>query len=260
VKYRKDYLVANTSMSMIAVALCLQLPLAARADYTMALKPESASLDASLVTNQATATAAGETTLEGGVRKRQDALDGTGATSAPQNPPQEASAADNDVKLQAETASKVFKLAAQKLSSGARLSADEYRALGVGCTGFEADKPFFQNIAKVSVVYPGSPADKAGIRKGDKIVANQPDNEQARANPFIPQWQVKLGRAGTPIDVTVLRQGQPVTLSLVRMNIEDIEDAKYRERWEKIVRDLGYQSEGTFTGTGHHPDYSADGR
>lgn len=227
-KYAKDYLIGNVSKSLIAAALCLQMPLAVRAQDAGPLQPETASMD---------------------------------VTTALQNPPQDATAAASAGDLQSENAdAHVFKLAAQKLSTGVALSADEYRALGVGCTGMEADKPFFQDIAKVTVVYPGSPADKAGIRRGDEIINNEKDNAQAVANPEIPQWQVKLGKAGTPIDLTFLRHGQPVTITLVRMNIEDIQDAKYRERWEKIVRDLGYQTEGTFNGTGHHPDYSRDGR
>jgi C-terminal processing protease CtpA/Prc len=231
VEYNNHWLTSGISKGLLAAALCLQLPLAVQAQGARDLQSEIPSVDAAQSNNRLASTS---------------------------DQPQNIAAPDSAGSPQA--ASHMFSLAAQKLSSGMTLSADEYRALGVGCTGFEADKPYFQNIAKVTVVYPGSPADKAEIRKGDRIVYTEKDNEQAIANPSIPQWQVKLGKAGTPIDIQVLRHGKPVTLTLVRMNIEDIADAQYRERWEKIVRDLGYKTEGTFTGTGHHPDYSADSK
>lgn len=142
-----------------------------------------------------------------------------------------------------------FRLAAQKLSEGYKLSADEYRALGVGCAGYECHRQYFQNIAVVTAVYKDSPAYKAGIRVGDKMIDEIKDNEHARAHPNVKQVQVRLAQAGDPVEVTMLRDGQPTKITLIRMNIADIKESKYRQMWEKTIRTLGYPKEGIFTGT-----------
>jgi hypothetical protein len=234
-KILKDCKAARMSASLIAVALCMQLPLGARADEASGLKPETANVDSAHA-----AAPEQPTTLFGGARKHGE-NDATPLTG---------SASDNDAKLQAEKAkSDLFKIAAQKLGTGQKLSAEEYRSLDVGCTGFEADRTFFTTIAKVTTVYRGSPADEAGIKKGDKLVDYAPDNDQAKANPTVPQWQVTLAKAGSPMVITLLRHKEPVKVTLVRMNIEDIQDEGPRRQWEKIVSDLGYPKQGTFTGT-----------
>lgn len=142
-----------------------------------------------------------------------------------------------------------FRLAAEKLQNGYNLSADEFRALGVGCVGYESYRKYFQNIAVVIAVYKDSPAARAGIRVGDKIVDNQKDNEFAKANPHIKQVQIRLAQAGDPIEITVLRDGRPEKVTLVRMNIEDIQETKFRKMWENTVRRLGFPKEGNYTGT-----------
>jgi len=143
----------------------------------------------------------------------------------------------------------LFRMAAEKLQNGYDLSADEYRALGVGCVGYESYRKYFQNIAIVTSVYRDSPAAKAGIRVGDKIVDNQKDNEFAHANPHIKQVQIRLAQAGDPIDITVMRNGKPEIITIIRMNIEDIQETKYRKMWENTVKRLGFPKEGNYTGT-----------
>ncbi|MCW5823756.1 MAG: PDZ domain-containing protein [Cyanobacteria bacterium TGS_CYA1] len=143
----------------------------------------------------------------------------------------------------------LFRMAAEKLQNGYNLSADEYRSLGVGCVGYESYRKYFQNIAVVTAVYRDSPASKAGIKVGDKIVDNQKDNDFAHANPHIKQVQIRLAQAGAPIDITVLRDGKQEKVTLVRMNIEDIQETKYRKMWENTVRRLGFPKEGNYTGT-----------
>lgn len=143
----------------------------------------------------------------------------------------------------------LFRIAAQKLSEGYKLSADEYRALGVGCAGYECHRQYFQKIAVVTRVYKDSPAEKAGIRVGDKMIDEIEDNEQARAHPNVRQIQIRLAQAGDPVEVTMLRDGQPVKISIIRMNIADIKESKIRQMWEKTVRNLGYPKEGVYTGT-----------
>jgi len=218
-KSTKHNPIAKILKSLLAVALCLQLPLAVRADDASGLVPEAATIDS---------TPSGPTGVQG--------------------------ASDTNAKPQPEaTPSETLTLHAQavkKFDAGQTLSAEEYRSLEAGTVGFEANKPFFQDIAVVTVVYKDSPADKAGIRVGDKLFDNEAkEDEAAREDPTQPRQKVTCGKAGTPKDVTVLRGGKPVTLTLVRMNIEDIQETKYRHLWEQIVRRLGYPEEGSFSGT-----------
>ncbi len=142
-----------------------------------------------------------------------------------------------------------FQAAAQKLQTGYKLSADEYRALGVGCAGYECHRPYFQNIAVVTAVYRDSPAARAGIKIGDKMIDTIKDNDQAKANPGVKQIQFRLAQAGDPVEVTILRDGNPVKITLMRMNIADIKEPKYRRMWERTVRNLGYPKAGVYTGT-----------
>lgn len=250
-KKGKHCLSATMSKSLIAVSLCLGLPLAVGSAGAADLSSESASLDTAQAANTGAPTTASEpTTLFGSVRKHQAALDATDTASASPLVPLDAS--DSAAQLQSQTAANadagLYALAVQKISSGQELSCDEYRSLGVGCVGLESDRTFFQSIAKVTAVYRGSPAEKAGIHVGDRLVAADTDiDEQARANPSQPLWSVLLERAGTPQEVTVLRRGTPEKIALIRMNIEDIENTKIRRMWEKMVSNLG--SKGQFTST-----------
>jgi len=252
--------IAQISSAFIAVALCLQLPIASRADDAGTFVPETATMDTtpsnSPGSDPATSTSA-PMTLQGKVKKHLDPPDATGTTldaNAAQTQPVDLGASANDAKLQPATATlEPFQLRAQavkKFDAGLTLSADEYRSLEAGCAGYESDRTFFQDIAKVSVVYKDSPAEKAGIRRGDKIIDHPKDNDDAaRGNPSQPREEVTCGRAGTPVDVTVLRNGKPETLTLVRMNIEDIQEPRYRRQWEQLLRQLGYPKEGSFSGT-----------
>ncbi len=250
-KYGKDYVAGLVAPALLVVALSAQLPLAALADSSVSLKPEAAALDTSQPTDQAAVAASAvsvQNLLFGSARKHDAVLDSAASAS----PVQTGTVNEGNSKLQSETATPAagepFKLAAHRLATGARLSAEDYRALGVGCAGYESDRTFFQKVAVVSVVYPGGPADLAGIRKGDKILTNDIDNAQAVANPTVPQYQVTLDREGTPVTLTLLKHKEKIPITLTRINIEDIQTPKYREQWEKIVRDLGYPKSGTFTG------------
>jgi len=209
-----------SATSLLVVAMCVQLPLAARADDSAA---QTTASSAAPMSDPATAASAPQT-LYGSVKKRQNT----------------------------ETAANgLYALAAKKLSQGVQLSAEEYRSLGIGCAGLEATNTFFQKFGKVTDVYPGSPADKAGIRVGDKILAITDDKtaQKEQANPSVPLWDVTLDKEGTQQDVTIIRHGKSVTYNLTRINIEDIQDTTYRQRWEQIVSKLGYPEKGTFSGT-----------
>jgi len=250
---RKDGLIAASNI-VIAVALCLPVPLDVWANDAPGLMPETASPDATPApdptpaSNEQTSTSSTQTRrLYGSVKKRH--TDATGSNNTLLNRTQDLNATEDATTLQPEKAAPdAYALAAQKLSRGMKLSADEYRSLGIGCAGMESQRPFFQKIGQVTAVYPGSPADRAGIHVGDQTVAADAKDENAIDDPSIPLWQVKLGKAGTPQDITLLRNGRPVTLTVIRMNIEDIQDANVRHKWEQTVRNLGYPKEGTFTG------------
>ncbi len=212
----------------MAAALGLSMPVSALADDGPSLVPETARLDSGPVVSAESSTAPSESKpLQGGVRKRQVLA---GADS-----------------------SDLYSQAVKKLTSGIKLSAEEYRSLGAGCLGFESDRTFFQKIAIVSKVYPDSPADRAGIRKGDKLIDNNDADEDAIDHPEIPRWRVTCGQAGTQAEVTVLRHKQPINITLTRMNIEDIADDDARHEWEKLIATLGYPKEGEFSGAGSVP-------
>jgi len=203
-----------------------------------------------------------------GSASRHDTLDSTGAPTGaaagaiatPQSTAQDLKATDNAAKLESEkAAADLYALAVQKLSQKQKLSADEYRSLGVGTTGVESWHSFqwfqggFNKVGTVNVVYADSPAEKAGIRLGDKITYGARDlavEAKQRANPYLSRVLVTFAPEGTPLDVTILRHKQPpIKITLIRMNIEDIKEPRIRHEWERMIRNLGFPKEGTYTGS-----------
>jgi len=175
--------------------------------------------------------------LTGGVEKkhRSDANDPTqkldGETS------------DDSANLKSESASTdqatAYKLALQKVQSGAKMTSDDYRALGVGVIGYESTRTWFQNEAVVTAVYPGLPAYEAGIRVGDKILVKNVDDSDV-VDPTKPKWVFSCGIAGTGADFEVKqRDGQIHNVHLVRANMEDIPDLKLRRQYEHFVSETG---------------------
>lgn len=127
-----------------------------------------------------------------------------------------------------------------------KLSPEEYRKMEYGIIGLDSFLQVGGPGPVVTKVYPGSPAAKAGIQRGDLIV-------KARNHVFKPGeaqrvlWQVIAGRAGTPVDMTVLRNGELVTVEMLHMNIEDVEDKNRRRQYECLLDSLGaphYTDEG----------------
>jgi C-terminal processing protease CtpA/Prc len=243
----KRSLIAAIPTSISLVALCLLLPSATQAADRGGLVSESASLDmASAEDAQSPTPTSNTTTLYGSVRKRQAKLEATDAAGASLN------ATENDAQLQSEKAKddaqRIFALAIKKLAAGEELSSEEYRSLGVGCVGFESTRTLFKEIGRITAVYRDFPAQQAGIRKGDRIISDSTD-EEAKANPQQPRYQVTFAQAGTSAQINILRHGHPVTYTLTRMNVEDIQEPEIRQRWEDIIRRLGFPKEGAFTGT-----------
>jgi hypothetical protein len=111
----------------------------------------------------------------------------------------------------------------------------EYGVIGMVSTKFDAAQPI------VDQVYPTCPAAEAGILPGDAVV-------QANGHVFTrgdgprEYWQRIGGKAGTPIDVTVLRDGQLITFHMKRMNIEDIANLQTRKRYERVLGLFGAPS------------------
>ncbi len=112
-------------------------------------------------------------------------------------------------------------------------TADDFRAMQYGVIGmvstkFDAAQPI------VDRVFPTCPAALVGIQPGDAVV-------QANGHVFTKgdgpreYWQRIGGKAGTPIDVTVLRDGRLITFHMKRMNIEDIENTQIRNRYERVL-------------------------
>jgi C-terminal processing protease CtpA/Prc len=161
-----------------------------------------------------------------------------------------ATAVNNSANLKSDTplsdSDPAFQLVARKLAAGAELTADDYRSLGIGYLGYGLYRTFFQPVAKVESVDPGSPAQLAGIRKGDTIIVQHVDDSYAKDSPTTPRWMIQLRRAGVPVDVTVERHRKELTFHMVSINVEDIPDATVRSFWEETIRNLGNPGEGEY--------------
>jgi C-terminal processing protease CtpA/Prc len=244
----KYHQIASAMKTLLAVSVCAQGPLAAWANDDIALLPETPHTDAAPNSTGQEAAALSapaptSTFLYGRVKQRNKELDGNADANAVD--------ANASASLQAETPAEArtrLKAAAyKKLSQGFDLTSDEYRSLGVGCIGYESLRTFFQTKGKITAVYKNSPASKAGLKVGETIIQDASDNE-AKADPTIPLWSVSLAKEGDPVDVMVVRHGHKESLTILRYNIEDIEEPAIRAEWEKIVRDLGFPKQGTFNG------------
>lgn len=222
-----------------------------------------------LQSQQATLDKKKESPVLNGVVERRDRLEGEGEGSAKPNdqPVHDNSAAEESstVTIDPQQAEKLIKSTrgffqlllgqngininnptVQLSRRVPRLSPEEYRKLEYGIIGLDAFLQAGGPGPVVTKVYPGSPAANAGIRRGDLIV-------KARNHVFKPGegqrvlWQVIAGRAGTPVDMTVLRNGELVTVEMLRMNIEDIDDKNRRRQYESLLDSLGaphYTEEG----------------
>jgi carboxyl-terminal processing protease len=100
---------------------------------------------------------------------------------------------------------------------------------GVGLTlgpGVTDDRdPRSQPWPFVDDVVPGSPADRAGVRAEDRVVAvdGQPTTDDGKETRDAGQWELRLrGASGTRVSITVRRDGwsAPRTFSLVREQVK----------------------------------------
>ncbi len=119
-----------------------------------------------------------------------------------------------------------------------KMNSEDFRNLGFGITGFVSVNVPFMQSGLVVKVFPGCPAEQAGVRKGDHLVRAN-DHVFSRHDRQLEYWRILDGRAGTAVDCVFMRQGQPVTVHLVRMNIEDIAEPRLRRQFEHMVKTLG---------------------
>lgn len=143
-------------------------------------------------------------------------------------------------------ASKVFKLFLgsagspifQLKSRTPQMSSEQFRKLEYGVIGLDAVLQVNGAGPVIRTLYPSCPAANAGMRPGDRII-------QAQDHVFQPGegqrvlWHIVGGKAGTPVDITVLRNGELIPFHLVRMNIEDIENVGIRRMYENLLSALG---------------------
>jgi hypothetical protein len=244
------------SKSLMAVTLVLQLPLAAQANGGQPLTSGGETARPVQTEGQTVSPSSSEGLMLYGAVKKHSVIPDDNASANVSHSQLHGAANTDGASLQSEQAGAddLFKLALQKLANRQKLSSQEFRSLGVGVNGFEADQKFFQYIAKVTAVYEDSPADKAGIKVGDKLEEKRNPVYEARwkANPTQPLFQVSFEPVGARKDFTVLRDGEKIPITLYAMNMEDIKEPKIRRMWEKMVSRLGYPQGGDFLGTSLH--------
>jgi PDZ domain len=122
------------------------------------------------------------------------------------------------------------------LSGQAQMSTEDYRKMQYGVVGMVSRMTDGPPV--VINVYPTCPAAKAGIRTGDMVVKVDDRALRASEGQYI-FWKTVAGKADTPVDVTVLRDGKLISFHMIRMNIEDIEDSRIRHNYERMLSLLG---------------------
>jgi hypothetical protein len=254
---KRDKSAALASISLLLM-ICSQFPVAAFGDNAPQLQPEAPSADLSLAVQSALSVPSAQysqpaqpemarthTLLNGSVH-RSEQLPSPDHSPQSLNPALNGQAADMSGNLQAESASAAsqtpYQLALQKLATKTKLSADDYRSLGIGLIGYETSRTYFHTGAKIERLYAGMPAAEAGIKLGDVVIDATVDDSNVK-DPTRPVWTFSCGIAGEPFDMTVQRHGQPITFHLVRMNMEDIPDPKVRHMYEDMVKQTGWPVE-----------------
>lgn len=231
----------------------LAMPLSAFADtssHIASLRAETAQVDNSPANTSTSTSSSASASASTSASRVEPALT---QAEHPVSKPLQGGVSKLEELLKSTESTDLYKLAVDKLSKGIKLTAEEYRSLGVGCVGMETDRTFFQNIAVISDVYRDSPADRAGLRRGDKLIDDRDNDEAAIEHPEVPRWKVTFGQAGTQSEYILLRHHKKVPITLTRMNIEDIADDKIRHEWEQIISKLGNPAQGEFEGVGTNP-------
>ena len=96
------------------------------------------------------------------------------------------------------------------------LSGDEEK-IGIGVM---AESSYDKNTVKITSVISDSPAERAGIKRGDYIVAV--DGERIEDIGVIAIVNNIAGEVGSTVEITVLRDGVEITLTAIREKISDV--------------------------------------
>jgi C-terminal processing protease CtpA/Prc len=117
------------------------------------------------------------------------------------------------------------------------MTADDYRNLQFGVTGFESTL-LSGKYQVVTRVFHNCPAEAAGIMPGDRVIQAN-DHVFTEHDAQREVWKYMDGRAGTDVEITILRKRQYLVFHLIRINIEDIPDPHLRWTYEHLVHTLG---------------------
>jgi hypothetical protein len=119
-----------------------------------------------------------------------------------------------------------------------KLSNEQFRQMEYGVVGLVSTVTTGDSNPIVTEVFPGCPAQQAGIKVGDMLIAA--GNHVFRVGDGQRTvWQTVGGKAGTNVKIKVLRDGELITFDLVRMNFEDIPDPSRRAMYELYLSRFG---------------------
>jgi len=170
---------------------------------------------------------------------------------------------DNDEMLQAETAAndeQKFQLAVAKLASGASMTGDDYRDLQIGTCGYFSTQHNTDKYAKITAVCAGSPAQEAGIKKGDIVLYNESLPNADPRTITHPMMTLNFEHPGSVTHLTLKRGNDVMNYTLTRINIEDLPKEQDREIYEKGSKFLGSSREGTVVINGDYTRNSKNGK
>lgn len=255
-KYSEVHIKHAIATLLLALTVCLQLPLPVQADDIKPLETATPSLDTAATPLVETTPPTGPNTtqpetstiLKGSVKKRGSVTELDGNTTSQDSVPN-SSASDSTMQLQPETATaddgQRYQAAITKLKSGAKMTSEDYRSLQIGTCGYIMTQWAWQRHQSVTQVFAGSPAEQAGICKGDVMISSDgPMPTRADWMQSVSDW-THFERPGSKVNVTFKRGKQTLSFTLTRINIEDIQNPKARRMYEESARELPASGEGT---------------
>ncbi len=122
--------------------------------------------------------------------------------------------------------------------SGRKFSREDFRKMEYGILGMVSVKlPLADHYLVVKVI-PGCPAAEAGIKPGDKQISTN-GHVWTSKDTRKTYWQISDGKAGTPVDLVLMRKGEMLQFHLTRMNIEDLPNPSLRRIYEKMLEHFG---------------------
>jgi hypothetical protein len=233
----REKLILCLTVSLLSLA---QTNLSAFSDT--ALNPEEASLDTAVATSVPAETSHNSPLLNGSIHKTDINL----PTTTDSNSEKPGAAMDAKATSTGETSahagekSNTYKLAVEKLGTGVKLTAEDYRNLNVGIVGMEAVRTFYTSKYKVIRIVKGSPADLVGIKIGDTYKKDDSFDDSKVKDPTVPAYMFSCGLAGEEQDYTMQRHGKTLQFHIVKMNMEDLPELKDRHQLEHLVSQTGF--------------------